>query len=173
MPRYRRWFVPGGTYFFTVNLIRRESRLLVEQIDLFRAGYRETIRKQPFETIAICVLPNHLHVIWKLPEGDDDFPGRWRRIKSAFSRGLSKERDPAPGRRPGERGIWQRRYWEHVITDEDDLSAHIDYIHYNPVKHGLVHTMDDWPHSSWHRWKRETAEPWTPPPENMRFGERD
>ena len=155
MPNYRRWFVPGGTYFFTANLLDRNARLLIDHIDELRAAYRETSRRQPFETIAICVLPNHLHCIWTLPEGDCDFSGRWRRLKSGFARRLSRDRDPAPGRRKGERGIWQRRFWEHVITDRHDLAAHIDYVHFNAVKHGLVTEVADWPYSSWHRWQRQ------------------
>ena len=154
MPRYRRWFVPGGTYFFTANLARRDSSLLVDEIAALRAAYAEAAERQPFETIAICVLPNHLHCIWALPEGDADFSGRWRRIKTGFSRRLPRESDLVPGRRAGERGIWQRRFWEHVITDADDLAAHIEYVHANPVKHRLVADIDDWPFSSWHRWRR-------------------
>ncbi|MCP5397336.1 MAG: transposase [Sphingomonadaceae bacterium] len=157
MPDYRRWFVPGGTNFFTANLLRKDSRLLTDQIDAFRAAYAEAARAQRFETVAICVLPNHVHCIWTLPDGDSDFSGRWRRIKSGFSRQLPREADLAPGRRPGERGIWQRRFWEHVITDTDDLAQHVAYVHGNPVKHRLVTEMDDWPYSSWHRWKRENA----------------
>jgi putative transposase len=101
MSQYRRWFVPGGTYFFTANLIRRDSRLLVENINALRAAYADAAKRQPFTTVAICVLPNHLHCIWTLPEGDSDFPGRWRRIKSGFSRRLPRSADLAPGRRPG------------------------------------------------------------------------
>ena len=157
MPNYRRWFVPGGTYFFTVNLARRDSRLLVERIDALRAAYGEAAKRQPFETVAICILPDHLHCIWTLPDGDSDFPGRWRRIKSGFSRRMPRQADLAPGRRPGERGVWQRRFWEHVITHEDDLAEHTAYVHANPVKHGLVTEIDDWPYSSWHRWKRENG----------------
>lgn len=158
MPNYRRWFVPGGTYFFTVNLIRRDSRLLVDRIDALRAAYEEAAERQPFETLAICVLPNHLHCVWTLPEGDSDFSGRWRRIKTGFTRRLPRGADLAEGRRPGERGIWQRRFWEHVITDTDDLAEHIQYVHFNPVKHRLVPGPDDWAYSSWHRWKRENGE---------------
>ena len=154
MPRYRRWFVPCGTYFFTANLARRDSSLLVDEIAALRAAYAEAAERQPFETLAICVLPYHLHCIWTLPEGDADFSGRWRRIKTGFSRRLPRESDPVPGRRAGERGIWQRRFWEHVITDADDLAAHIEYVHANPVKHRLVADIDDWPFSSWHRWRR-------------------
>lgn len=159
MPRYRRLFAPGGTYFFTANLIRRDGRLLVERADLLRAAYRDAAQRQPFKTVAVCVLPDHLHCIWTLPEGDSDFSGRWRRIKTGFSRALPHDLDLAPGRRAGERGIWQRRFWEHLITDADDLERHIHYIHNNPVKHGLVERIEDWPYSSWHRWKRE-AEEW-------------
>lgn len=157
MPNYRRLFVPGGTYFFTANLARRDSLLLVEPIDALRAAYADAAKAQPLRTVAICVLPNHLHCVWTLPKGDSDFPGRWRRIKSGFSRRLPKSSDLMPGRRAGERGIWQRRFWEHAITDLDDLAAHIDYVHGNPVKHRLVEAIDDWPFSSWHRWKRENS----------------
>lgn len=129
MPNYRRWFVPGGTYFFTANLLRRDSQLLIEHIDALRAAYGDAAKRQPFETVAICILPNHLHCIWTLPAGDSDFSGRWRRIKTGFSRRLPRANDLAPGRRTGERGVWQRRFWEHVITDLDDLAAHIAYIH--------------------------------------------
>ncbi|MBX9898250.1 MAG: transposase [Qipengyuania sp.] len=104
MPNYRRWFVPGGTYFFTANLLRRDSRLLVEQIEALRAAYADEAQRQPFETVAICVLPNHLHCIWTLPDGDSDFSGRWRRIKTGFSRRLSRSADLAPGPPPRRTG---------------------------------------------------------------------
>ena len=99
MPRYRRWFVPGGTYFFTVNLIRRDSRLLTDYVQELRRSYGDAAKRQPFKTIAVCVLPNHMHCIWTLPPGDSDFPGRWRRIKTGFSRALPRTADPAAGRR--------------------------------------------------------------------------
>ena len=153
-PRSRRGFVPGGTYVYPANRARRDASLLVDHIAALRAAYADAAERQPFETIAICVLPNHLHCIWTLPEGDADFSGRWRRIKTGFSRRLPRESDPVPGRRAGERGIWQRRFWEHVITDADDLAAHIEYVHANPVKHRLVADIDDWPFSSWHGWRR-------------------
>jgi putative transposase len=169
MPTYRRWFVPGGTYFFTVNLVRRDSRLLVDHIDGLRAAYADAARRQPFETIAICLLPNHLHCIWTLPEGDSDFSERWRRIKTGFTPRLPRASDLAPGLRSGERGIWQRRFWEHVITDTDDLAEHIAYVHGNPGKHGLVTNIDDWPFSSWHRWKRNNAV--DAAPQTVHFGD--
>ena len=167
MPNYLRPIVPGGTLFFTVNLRVRESRLLVERISDLRSAFREVREDMPFETVAICVLPNHLHAVWALPEGDANFSIRWKRVKATFSRSIPKDADPAQGRRDGERGIWQRRFWEHVIRDERDLANHIAYTHYNPVKHGLVKDMDDWPYSSWHRWKRDNhfempPEGWSP-----------
>jgi putative transposase len=115
MPRYRRHFVPGGSYFFTVNLNDRSSRLLTEQVDLLRAAFRYARESHKFSVDAIVILPEHLHCIWTLPAGDSDFAMRWRIIKSAFSRGLPRHEWISPSRlRKGERGIWQRRYWEHT-----------------------------------------------------------
>lgn len=151
MPNYRRLYVPGGTYFFTLALQDRRSRLLTEEIDKLRAAYRKVSAERPFETVAICVLPDHLHCVWTLPEGDADFPTRWRLIKTAFSKSLPRSFDPASGRRTGERGIWQRRFWEHAVRDDEDLEACINYVHWNPVKHGLVANVEDWPHSTWRR----------------------
>jgi REP-associated tyrosine transposase len=149
MSRYRRAHVKGGTFFFTVTLADRSADLLVRHIDLLRRAYRSTQRRQPFETIAICVLPNHLHAIWSLPEDDADFPARWSAIKNAFSRSIpaaaSRSRSKIVRR---EKGIWQRRYWEHAIRDDRDLARHVDYIHFNPVRHGLVTRVRDWPYSS-------------------------
>jgi putative transposase len=151
MPDYRRAKIGGGTFFFTLTLADRSSDLLVREIDRLRRAYSQVQKRRPFETIAICILPDHLHVVWTLPDGDSDFAMRWSLIKSEFSRGL-----PVAGRSPSkvakrERGIWQRRYWEHAIRDETDLIRHIDYIHFNPVKHGLVSRVCDWPHSSFHQ----------------------
>lgn len=150
MSRYRRIHLKGGTYFFTVSLADRSQDLLVRHVDRLRSVYAEVKHQHPFETIAICVLPNHLHVVWSLPEDDLDFPLRWNLIKGGFSRGL-----PAAPRTPSkiakrEKGIWQRRYWEHTIRNDGDLARHVDYIHFNPVKHGLVSRVRDWPHSSFH-----------------------
>ncbi len=142
----------GSTFFFTVVLADRSSNLLVEEIDRLRRVYRAVQQQRPFETIAICILPDHIHAVWALPEGDADFSIRWRLIKSNFSRGL----DPRPRSQSKvnkrEKGIWQRRYWEHAIRDEADLEAHIDYIHFNPVKHRHVTRVIDWPHSTFHRY---------------------
>ena len=129
--------VPGGTYFFTVNLADRSSRLLVDRIDALHASVREVRRTRPFENVAWVVLPEHLHAIWRLPAGDADFATRWMRIKQSFSCRIPRgERVSASRLRKGERGLWQRRDWEHSIRDDDDLRHHIDYIHFNPVKHG-------------------------------------
>jgi putative transposase len=152
MSRYRRLKVEGGTFFFTVTLADRSSDLLVREVDRLRTAYRSVQRRFPFQTIAVCILPDHLHAIWSLPTDDADFSTRWSLIKSDFSRGL-----PAPARSISklarrEKGIWQRRFWEHSIRDDEDLSRHIDYIHLNPVKHGLVSCVADWPHSSFHRY---------------------
>lgn len=109
----------------------------------------------PFKIEAVVVLPDHLHTIWTLPEGDTDFSLRWRQTKAAFSRGLAKdERISASRARKQERGIWQRRFWEHAIWDSNDFQRHVDYIHYNPVKHGYVGQVTDWPYLSFHRFVR-------------------
>jgi putative transposase len=153
MSRYRRAKIEGGTFFFTVTLADRSSDLLVRHIDRLRQIYRSIEQSHPFETIAICVLPVHLHAVWSLPSGDADFPLRWSLIKSGFSRGLSAAVTPTASKlRKRERGIWQRRYWEHAIRDDADLARHIDYIHFNAVKHGYVSRASDWPHSTFHRY---------------------
>ncbi|MGA9422478.1 MAG: transposase [Rhodanobacteraceae bacterium] len=153
MPNYRRAWVPGATCFFTVNLLNRRGRLLVEHVDHLRAAFRETRRVRPFDLVAIAVLPDHLHCIWRLPAGDADNAGRWARIKANFSRRMPlRERRSRVRVARRERGIWQRRFWEHVIVDEADLEAHVDYVHVNPVKHGHVARAVDWPYSSIHRY---------------------
>jgi putative transposase len=172
MPNYRRLYVPGGTYFFTVNLRDRRSRLLVEHIDDLRAAYAYVAARHPFTTVAVCVLPEHLHCLWTLPADDRDFSTRWRLIKTEFSRAIPKTVDAHTDLRDGERGIWQRRFWEHLIRDERDFDAHLGYIHFNPVKHGHVTNVDDWPHSSWHRFKREYGHSADSPPEELEAGER-
>jgi putative transposase len=152
MPQYRRAQIKGGIFFFTVALADRTSGLLVEHIDRLRRIYGLVQQRRPFETIAICILPDHLHAIWSFPDGDTDFSSRWSLIKSGFSRGLSFAASPSPSKTAKrERGIWQRRYWEHFIRDDADLVRHIDYIHFNPVKHGHVSRVCDWPHSSFHK----------------------
>jgi len=156
MTVYRRANVPGATFFFTVNLAQRHrNQLLFENIDLLREIFREVKARHPFFIDAIVVLPEHLHTIWTLPEGDADFKTRWSLIKAGFSRHipLGERRSESRVKR-GERGIWQRRYWEHVIRDEQDFERHVDYIHWNPVKHGWVKRVADWRHSSFHAYVR-------------------
>lgn len=153
MSRYRRAKIEGGIFFFTVALADRSSNLLVREVDRLRQIYTSAQIRRPFETIAICVLPDHLHAIWRLPEHDADFASRWSLIKSGFSRGLPPQMLRSSSNiTKREKGLWQRRYWEHAIRDERDLNAHIDYIHFNPVKHKLVSRVQDWPHSSFHRY---------------------
>jgi putative transposase len=152
MPAYRRNRVPGGTYFFTVNLLDRSSRLLVEEIDALREAVRKVHGRTPFHIDAFVVLPDHLHCIWTLPPDDDDFSGRWHAVKALFATGMPRiEPRSATRVRRGERGIWQRRFWEHTIRDDNDYAAHVDYVHFNPVKHGLVAQAADWPYSSFRR----------------------
>jgi putative transposase len=153
MPQYIRAFVPGGTFFFTVTLLERRRKLLTENIDNLREVFKAARRRRPFTIEAIVILPDHLHCIWTLPSEDADFSTRWHDIKARFAAQISRgERLSARRLKKGERGIWQRRFWEHVIRDEVDYERHVDYIHYNPVKHGHVTRVADWPHSSFHRY---------------------
>ncbi|NOT85808.1 MAG: transposase [Methylococcaceae bacterium] len=155
MTEYRRYRVAGGTYFFTVNLAERNRKLLTEHVDVLKAAVRTVMKAHPFEIDAMVILPDHLHAIWTLPENDDDFSLRWRQIKSEFSRVMEKDERISKSRtQKQERGIWQRRFWEHAIRDEKDFERHADYIHYNPVKHGYVHRALNWQHSSFHRYVR-------------------
>ena len=122
---------------------------------MLRSAFRYARDRDPFTIEAIVVLPDHLHCIWTLPEADSDFATRWRLIKSAFSRGLPRNERISQSRlHRGERGIWQRRYWEHTLRDQDDFANHVDYVHINPVKHGHVTRVADWPFSSFHRMVR-------------------
>lgn len=151
--RYRRANVAGACYFFTVNLAERKSRLLVEHVDLLRSSVRRVQLAHPFVIDAMVVMPDHLHCLWTLPETDDDFSTRWGLIKAGFSRQfVATERVSISRKSKGERGIWQRRFWEHLIRDDLDFERHVDYIHYNPVKHGYVTKPVDWQFSSIHRY---------------------
>ena len=156
MPNYRRVWVPGGTYFFTVNLLERRRCLLVDEVVRLRWAFRRTRDRLPFEVLAMVVLPDHLHCVWRLPDEAHDNAARWQMIKSLFSRGTDcAERRSARRLVKRERGIWQRRFWEHLIRDERDLMHHFDYVHYNPVKHGYVAVPAAWPWSSIHRYLRQ------------------
>jgi putative transposase len=150
--RYRRADVAGATYFFTVNLLDRQQTLLTDNISLLRQSLQTVKHRHPFHIDAMVILPEHLHALWTLPRDDADFSKRWMLIKAAFSRSLPKTEYVRHSRqKKRERGIWQRRLWEHLIRDELDYQRHVDYIHYNPVKHGHVETAIDWPYSSIHR----------------------
>ncbi|MGC9269593.1 REP-associated tyrosine transposase [Acidiphilium sp.] len=152
MPDYRRHRVAGGTYFFTVALADRGSDLLMTEIAALRESVARARAVRPFEIDAWVVLPEHLHAVWTLPEGDADFSTRWMLIKRGFSaRVAAGEARSASRVAKGERGIWQRRFWEHAVRDEDDFVRHVDYVHFNPVKHGFVERAWDWPFSSFRR----------------------
>jgi putative transposase len=130
MTNYRRNFLSGGSFFFTVNLADRRGRLLTAHVDTLRRAFRDVRRRHPFDLQAIVILPDHLHAVWTLPEGDPDFALRWRLIKTIFSHALPLDEPVSASRAgKGERGIWQRRYWEHTLRDEGDLARHLDYIH--------------------------------------------
>lgn len=164
MRTYIRADTPGATYFFTVVLQDRSARYLVDQVATLRQCFKQVRARHPFDIEAIVVLPEHLHALWRLPIDDADFSTRWMLIKQSFTRALQAGGmlDEAASRtrdKSGERTVWQRRCWEHQITDVEDLQRHVDYIHYNPVKHGWVMRAADWPHSSLHRHIREGSLP--------------
>jgi len=164
-------------WFFTVNLADRGSHLLIEQIDILRDATRKVKECHPFDIVAMVIMPEHLHAIWQLPPNDGNYAMRWSLLKSNFSRQIDKEETVSRSREARrERGIWQRRYWEHQIRDDEDLATHVDYIHHNPVKHGYVKRAADWPHSSIHRYIKEGLldENWGYAPEDDtgKFGER-
>jgi putative transposase len=161
MTEYRRPWLPGCTWFFTVNLAqRRDNRLLIERIDLLRSAFRDVRLRHPFQMEAVVILPDHLHCIWTLPPDDSDFSSRWSLIKSQFSRGIEKSEWVSQSRfKRGERGIWQRRFWEHLIRNDEDFNRHVDYIHWNPIKHGWADSVTDWPHSSFHDYVRRGLYP--------------
>ncbi len=153
MTNYRRLFIKGASYFFTVTAANRSSRIFIDRIDSLREAFTEVKKTMPFNLTAIVVLPEHLHTIWTLPENDIDYPTRWKKIKAHFSRRIPKEENRSKSLiAKGERGIWQRRYWEHVLRDENDFARHMDYIHFNPVKHGYAACANDWAYSSFHRY---------------------
>ncbi|UNK48722.1 transposase [Lysobacter sp. S4-A87] len=142
MVRYRRNHVAGATYFFTVTLRNRRGDALVRNIDLLRESWRCAMKRVPHEVIAAVVLPDHLHAVLTMQDNRDDYSRLWQEIKKGFTRRLGA---PSP---------WQSRFWEHTIRSESDLSAHVDYVHFNPVKHGLVASVSAWPQSTFHRYVR-------------------
>ncbi|HAV1958053.1 TPA: transposase [Enterobacter hormaechei subsp. steigerwaltii] len=162
MSNYRRHYIPGGTWFFTVNLQNRQSDLLTCHIDSLRSATATVKRAKPFTINAWVILPEHMHCIWTLPEGDSDFSARWRDIKKTFSRNIEM------------RHVWQPRFWEHTIRNEQDYRRHMDYVYINPLKHGYVGKVVDWPYSTFHRDVREGLYPadWAGEIEDFAAGER-
>lgn len=159
MTGYRRLRVPGGTYFFTVCLEDRAGTLLADKIEQLRLAYAKTVFELPVTCQAMVVLPNHLHAIWTLPEGDSDFSERWRRIKARFSHGLEADHARCRSKiEKRERGIWQRRFWEHWIRNDEAFASAINYCWQNPVKHGLVADPSEWPLSSFNRRGRKDGQ---------------
>lgn len=152
MVNYRRSFVPGGTFFFTVTLQDRKSNLLVERINLLKAGVQKVKNEYPFQIKAYVILPEHLHMIWELPQGDCNYSLRWKKIKAHFSKSLCQSGIILNKTKHHEYRLWQRRFWEHTIKDMLDFEDHVNYIHYNPIKHGLVKDLHDWPYSSFHHY---------------------
>ncbi len=168
MANYRRWRIAGGSFFFTAVTASRQP-ILTTKIgrQAFHQALDEVKVLRPFEIYAIVILPDHVHCIWTLPEGDGDFSWRWAAVKTRFTKKyLCQGGDEAPvsesRRKKGERGVWQRRFWEHFIRNENDLKRCLDYLHYNPVKHGLVRHVKDWPYSSFRRFvlQGEYTEEW-------------
>ena len=160
--RYRRDRTPGGTFFFTV--VTEERRPIFADpamIDLLRSVVADVKRRRPFRIEAAVTLPDHMHTIWTLPEDDGDYPARWALIKSTFTRRCGLETGKRGNR---QRRVWQRRYWEHRIRDDSDFNRHVDYIHWNPVKHGLVTEPEQWPWSSIHAFIRRGDIGALPPP---------
>ena len=161
MPNYIRAKFEGGYYFFTVVTYQRAELFRTELVRrVLREAIEKTRSRRPFETVAFCLLFEHLHCLWKLPEDDADYSKRWSSIKGEFSKeylkltGQSKRISPSRARK-GEVCIWQRRCWEHQIRDENDLQRHVDYVHYNPVKHGFVQNVEEWPWSTYHKYVKE------------------
>lgn len=164
MSHYRRCYVPGGSFFFTVVTEGRAPILGNELArDLLRAAFRDCFERwPPFRVDALVMLPDHLHAIWTLPPDDADYSKRWGAIKKHFTQSWlalgGSERSRTVSRfRHRRRGIWQRRFWEHALRDERDYARHCDYLHYNPVKHGWVDCPRDWPYSTFQRWVEQGA----------------
>ncbi|UWQ36657.1 REP-associated tyrosine transposase [Leisingera aquaemixtae] len=174
MPNFRRFKSDGGCYFFTVNLAQRGTSLLIDEIAALRLAFSATLRQTPFYSDAMVILPDHLHAVWTLPDGDSAFPERWRLIKSRFSRAIDGSFGRSASKRAKrEKGVWQRRYWEHFIRDAEDYRRHVAYCWANPVKHGLVQRPADWAFSSIHRDVRagRVAAEWAEPSPEGEFGE--
>lgn len=152
MPNYRRAKVKGGTYFFTVNILDRKSGLLTRHINELRQSFNHVKKQLPFNLDALVILPDHFHMVMTLPQGDDDYSNRLRLIKEGFTKRLNLNATDHLSRiTRNEKGVWQRRFWEHQIRDEEDYINHIHYCYINPVKHRWVKRVRDWPYSTFHR----------------------
>ncbi|WP_374498143.1 REP-associated tyrosine transposase [Vogesella indigofera] len=161
--QYRRALLAGASYFFTVVTEQRRPVFAAEkEVNLLRDVFREVRQRYPFQIDAAVVMPDHLHCIWTLPAGDADYALRWRLIKTGFTKACDASwRGPPPAARQskGQQAVWQNRYWEHLLRDDDDFRRHVEYIHYNPVKHGLVAHVRDWPYSSFLRYVHDGLYP--------------
>lgn len=157
MPDYRRAFVPGGSFFFTLVVHKRQPLFSeARAVALLGSVFRRCLMRWRFKVDAIVLLPDHLHAIWSLPPGDSEYPKRWGWSKKEFTThwlqmGGREWVISSARKRERRRGVWQPRYWEHTLEDEEDFERHVDYIHWNPVKHGYVECPYEWPHSSFHR----------------------
>ena len=180
MANYRRYFQPGGTYFFTV-VTEGRAPLFHHQAarDILHDAFVQANKRWPFQMPACVLLPDHLHVLWTLPPGDDGYSTRWGWIKKEFTKEWlaagKGERIVTPSQKKHRRrGVWQRKYWEHAVDDERDFQRHFDYIHYNPVKHGYVRSPKDWPWSTFQKWvKRGVYEPTWGTSKSMQFSFHD
>ena len=157
--KYHRAYMPGGTYFFTVVTYQRRPILATPYtVDVLRKAFRYTMERLPFTIVASVILPDHMHFIWTLPQETSDFSTRWRLIKSHFTRNWAEKdaiSESISRLNKGEKDVWQRRFWEHLIRDQTDLARHVEYIHYNPVKHGFVNAPAEWEYSSFMKFVRE------------------
>jgi len=173
MVLYRRNRLLGGTYFFTINLRRRSATVLVDYIDDFRTALSSVKREKPFVIEAMVVLPNHIHALWRLPQGDDDYAVRIRLLKTRFVRLVRKSGFAVQKNASNEYDLWQRRYWEHTICDDSDFNNHVDYIHWNPVKQGHARHVADWPYSTFHQYVSKGTIPlnWSTTPDEGDYGE--
>jgi putative transposase len=158
MPNYIRPRIPGASIFFTVNLARRGDDTLVREITALRRAVADVRAELPFRIDAWVVLPDHLHAVWTLPQGEADYSTRWKRVKAGFTKSVGGTFPRSRSQiAKGEQGLWQRRFWDHHIRNEDDFAHAIHYCWFNPVKHGLVEKIADWPFSTWHRDGRDNT----------------
>jgi putative transposase len=159
MATFRRSLVPGATYFFTLNSYQRRKVLTEPPFySALKQALRQVKAEHPFSIDAFVLLPDHLHCIWTLPPNDANYALRWNLIKRMVSQATRNDLTPllsASRIKRKELGLWQRRFWEHQIRDDADFVRHVDYIHWNPMKHGHVSRVTDWPYSSFHRYVRD------------------